>query len=113
MSIGGMAGDRPEREDAMLELELSRSLPSVFLMVSVFGVDQRGAALDVSSPSGPWPAGPVPDGEPLDDAVLEGAELVEIDLRLGELDAPRLRVARLRRSALATWRSAFDGMQPR
>jgi hypothetical protein len=33
-------------------------------------------------------------GQPLDDVVLEGAELVEIDLRLGELDAPGLRVAR-------------------
>ncbi len=33
-------------------------------------------------------------GEPLDDVVLEGAQLVEIDARLAELDAPRLRVAR-------------------
>ncbi len=32
--------------------------------------------------------------QPLDDVVLELAELVEIDLRLAELDAPRLRVTR-------------------
>ena len=31
--------------------------------------------------------------EPFDDVVLEVAELREIDLRLAELDAPRLRVA--------------------
>jgi len=34
-------------------------------------------------------------GEALDDVVLEVAELVEIDLRLGEFDAPGLGVARL------------------
>ena len=33
--------------------------------------------------------------QPLDDVVLELAQLGEIDLRLAELDAPRLRVARL------------------
>src|SRR5262249_27573417 len=33
-------------------------------------------------------------GQPLDDVVLEGAQLVEIDLRLGELDAPRCRMTR-------------------
>ena len=38
---------------------------------------------------------PVPLGQPLDDVVLERAQLGEIDLRLAELDAPRLRVARL------------------
>src|SRR5207249_2825711 len=33
--------------------------------------------------------------QPLDDVVLEGAQLVQIDLRLAEVDAPRLCVARL------------------
>ncbi len=33
-------------------------------------------------------------GQALDDVVLEGAQLVEIDLRLGEFDAPGLRMAR-------------------
>src|SRR5438105_15445730 len=32
--------------------------------------------------------------QPLDDAVLEVTELGEVDLRFGELDAPRLRVTR-------------------
>ena len=36
----------------------------------------------------------------LDDAVLERAQLVEIDLRLAEGDAPRRRVLRLARSTL-------------
>src|SRR5258708_40005867 len=33
--------------------------------------------------------------EPLDDAVLEFAQLGEVDLRLAEIDPPRLRVTRL------------------
>src|SRR5437868_3455269 len=33
-------------------------------------------------------------GQPLDDAVLETAQLVEVDLRLAEVDAPALRVLR-------------------
>ena len=37
----------------------------------------------------------MPLGQPLDDGVLERAQLVEIDLRFAELDAPRFRVARL------------------
>ena len=47
-----------------------------------------------TAPCGACTSWPVPLGEPLDDVVLELAQLVEIDLRLAELDAPRFRVPR-------------------
>ena len=55
---------------------------------------------------------PVPPVSLLDDVVLEGAQLVEVDLRLAEGDAPG-RGVRASSISLATCSSAFDGMQPR
>ena len=71
---------------------------AVSVTSSVVGVDDLAPALDVLHLAQLRElAGAA--RQPLDDVVLERAQLVEVDRRLAELDAPGRRVARLRRRA--------------
>ena len=91
-SIGGIAGSEPVASMRVLELHGFLAAGGQ-LHREVVRVDDFGPALDVLHLAMlDQLAGSA--RQPLDDVVLEVAQLVEVDLRLAELDAPRLGVAR-------------------
>src|SRR5207249_10451857 len=86
-------GHRSGRDDRMIETELLLSARHE-LHPQRPGVGELGAPLQVSHLA-MLHALSRAAGEPLHYGILEAAELREIDARLAEFDAPRLRVARL------------------
>src|SRR6185295_19042268 len=88
-----LQGRRSGRQNRVIEVQRLLAAAGLFYLQSV-RIDDRGEALDVLHLAMlDELAGPA--GQALDDIVLERAELREVDPRLAELDAPRLRASRL------------------
>ena len=91
-SAGGIAGSEPVASSACSNCTAS-SPPAVSFTVRLWASTISAQPSDVLHLA-MFDELPGAAGQPLDDVVLEGAELIEIDLRFAELDAPGLRVAR-------------------